>query len=63
MYQKLITLIKKVTKLTDENYIEALTARVDWQLDLEESRIEAKMQWHEDVANQYKELARKKNAS
>ena len=24
MYQKLITLIKKITKLTDDNFIEAL---------------------------------------
>ena len=36
MYQKLITLIKKVTRLTDENFIEALTAKVDDQLELEE---------------------------
>ena len=28
MYQKLITLIKKITKLTDDNFIEALTAKV-----------------------------------
>jgi len=36
MYQKLITLIKKITKLTDDNFIEALTAKVDDQLELEE---------------------------
>ena len=39
MYQKLITLIKKITKLTDENFIEALTAKVDDQLELEEWRL------------------------
>ena len=40
MYQKLITLIKKVTRLTDSDFIEALTARVDDQLELEEWRKE-----------------------
>ena len=32
MYQKLITLIKKITKLTDDNFIEALTAKlmINW---------------------------------
>ena len=39
MYQKLITLIKKITKLTDDNFIEALTAKVDDQLELEEWRL------------------------
>ena len=39
MNQKLITLIKKITKLTDENFIEALTAKVDDQLELEEWRL------------------------
>ena len=39
MYQKLITLIKKITKLTDNNFIEALTAKVDDQLELEEWRL------------------------
>ena len=39
MYQKLITLIKKITKLTDDNFIEALTAKVDDQLELEECRL------------------------
>mgnify|MGYP000871671657 FL=1 len=39
MYQKLITLIKKITRLTDDNFIEALTAKVDDQLELEEWRL------------------------
>ena len=39
MYQKLVTLIKKITKLTDDNFIEALTAKVDDQLELEEWRL------------------------
>jgi hypothetical protein len=40
MYQKLITLIKKITRLTDNDFIEALTTRVDDQLELEEWRKE-----------------------
>jgi len=40
MYQKLITLIKKIARLTDDNFIEALTVRVDDQLELEEWRRE-----------------------
>ena len=40
MYQKLITLIKKITRLTDNDFIEALTVRVDDQLELEEWRRE-----------------------
>ncbi len=43
MYQKLITLIKKITKLSDDNFIEALTAKVDDQLELEEWRLNNEM--------------------